>query len=198
MEKPKGYDEVKTNTYTQKIQVDGYVCQIKKAVIQQVKGYEIMNILYDIAEGDYKDYYQDDFEYQKKQPEREAKWKGVFRLFLPQDRDHGTEKYENSSRGLKGFITSVERSNKGYEWQWDERTLSGKLVGLVYGLEEWEWGDRSGYTPKPRFATEVEKIRKGDFQTPKPKQKKNKKSTSSNYEEPKKSEYNITEDDLPF
>ena len=37
---------------------------------------------------------------------------------------------------FKGFIKSVEESNPGYVWNWDESTLKGKKVGLILQEEE--------------------------------------------------------------
>lgn len=38
---------------------------------------------------------------------------------------------------FKGFITAVEKSNPGYEWDWDESKLVGKNVIAVFGEEEY-------------------------------------------------------------
>lgn len=39
---------------------------------------------------------------------------------------------------FKGFITAVEKTNPGYKWNWDEKTLIGKLVIAVFGEEEYK------------------------------------------------------------
>lgn len=211
MEKPRGYDNIETNDYSsqQKIEAGGYVCRIMKAVVQEVKGYKIWNILFDVVEGEFKDYYKKDFEEQKErakqnQNERSPKWKGVYKIFLPLDDEYGTEKYERAVRTQKAFITSVEHSNDGYHWNWDGNTLVNKLVGLVFGLEEWSWNGKSGWTAKPRYATGVKRIRDNDFNLPKPKELKGgKKNDGATYakkyaEQTTKPQYTITDDDLPF
>lgn len=38
---------------------------------------------------------------------------------------------------FKGFITAVEKSNQGYQWDWDEQKLVGKFVVAVFGEEEY-------------------------------------------------------------
>lgn len=42
---------------------------------------------------------------------------------------------------FKGFTTAVENSNPGYKWNFDEKTLIGKKLCGVFGLEEFEKQD---------------------------------------------------------
>jgi len=42
---------------------------------------------------------------------------------------------------FKGFTTAVENSNPGYQWNWDEKSLVGKKLCGVFGLEEYEKQD---------------------------------------------------------
>ena len=44
---------------------------------------------------------------------------------------------------FKHFTNCVEESNNGYKWEWDEKTLIGKFIGLVLGEEEYEANDGS-------------------------------------------------------
>ena len=68
---------------------------------------------------------------------------------------------------LKGFTVAVEKSNSGYVWNFDEKSLKGKIVGLVLGEEEFV-----NSVGKLRTRTYVESvrsvdsIRKGDFTIP--------------------------------
>ena len=66
-------------------------------------------------------------------------------------------------KNLKTFITSVEKSNPGYDWQksnWDEKTLVGKLFGGVFGIEEFTnmVGD-TAYAVKCRFIRSTDAIK---------------------------------------
>lgn len=45
---------------------------------------------------------------------------------------------ENCIALFKGFTTAVENSNPGYKWNFDEKTLIGKKLCGVFGLEEYE------------------------------------------------------------
>ncbi len=44
---------------------------------------------------------------------------------------------ENCVALFKGFTTAVENSNPGYKWNFDEKTLIGKKLCGVFGLEEY-------------------------------------------------------------
>ena len=47
---------------------------------------------------------------------------------------------ENTSF-FKGFITTVENSNIGYKWNWEESTLRDKKIVGVFQYEEYEKQD---------------------------------------------------------
>lgn len=44
---------------------------------------------------------------------------------------------------FKAFITAVEKTNPGYQWDWDEQKLVGKNVIAVFGEEEYKANDGS-------------------------------------------------------
>ena len=70
---------------------------------------------------------------------------------------------------LKRFCSAVTKSNPGYIFDAgaqnsDEKTLKGKLIGLVLYEEEYIKNNGAvGTRLKVDYETEVEKIRKGDF-----------------------------------
>lgn len=64
---------------------------------------------------------------------------------------------ENCIAMFKGFTTSVEKSNPGYVWNFDEKTLIGKKLCGVFGLEQYEKQD--GTTG---FATRLTQFRSLD------------------------------------
>lgn len=64
---------------------------------------------------------------------------------------------ENCLKMFKGFTTSVEKSNPGYSWDFDEKSLVGKKLCGVFGLEQYERQD--GTTG---FATRLTQFRSLD------------------------------------
>ena len=68
---------------------------------------------------------------------------------------------------LKGFTTAIENSNKGYTWDFDEKKLKGKIVGLVLGEEEFL--NSSGKVRTRTYVAavrSVDVIRDGKFEVP--------------------------------
>ena len=118
IKKPAGYDEAAAYTgESQQLPKGKYVCVIKQVATQTSKnGNKQFVILFDVAEGEQKDFFQKLFNADKAQNSADAKWRGVF-------------KQNMEGKGLswfKGIITSIERSNN-FTFQWykenNEKTL---------------------------------------------------------------------------
>jgi hypothetical protein len=103
-----------------------YKCVIKQAnVVKDQKDREQIAILFDIADGEYKGFYEKQFK-ARKQTSNDAKWGGIYKQLT----------HDSSLPFFKGIITSVEKSNSGYKWDWNEKGLAGKVFGGVFGREE--------------------------------------------------------------
>ena len=89
------------------------------------------------------------------------KWRGTYRLKVP--KDDGSDFDAAKKRWFNNFIWAVENSNPGYTWAWDEKTLKGKKVGLLYRNKEWEMGDRHGWTTEAAGSDSIDNIRNGKF-----------------------------------
>lgn len=143
------WEKVSEVNEIESIKAGGYVIRIMN--VENVADREYLKISYDIAEGEYKDYYKELYK-------NANFWGGSF-----------IRSYKESAiRFFKGFITAVENSNKGYTWNWDEQTLKGKLVGIVLQEEEYipQQGNHKGEIRTRLICQEIksaDKIRKGDF-----------------------------------
>lgn len=133
IKKPSGYDAAPAYTGEfQQLPKGKYVCIIKQVATQESKnGNQQFVLLYDIAEGEHKDFYQKLFDADKAQNPSGAKWRGVF-------------KQNMEGKGLswfKGIITSIERSNS-FTFQWDkennEAQMKGKKFGGVFRRRQYE------------------------------------------------------------
>ena len=81
---------------------------------------EYLEVFVDIAKGDYKDYFKTAVENGLKDTSKTV-------------RSYKT----NALPFFKAFITAVEKSNQGYQWDWDEKKLIGKKAIGVFGEEEY-------------------------------------------------------------
>lgn len=164
IKKPTNWNEVREITERKVLPVSAYVCRIKKAVVQDSGYGDQLCVLFDISEGDFLGYYANEY---KENQNKEKKWKGVLRVWIP--KDDGTEKDEWTKRRFKGFVSSVERSNNGYVWDWNEASLSGKEVGVLFRSEEWEYSGKTGWYTRPFIALSVDSVNNGEFTIPDPK-----------------------------
>jgi hypothetical protein len=64
---------------------------------------------------------------------------------------------------------SIENSNPGYHWDWDEKGLKGKKLGVLFRNKEWEMNGRTGWTTEAAGSCTVEDIRENTFRLPKDK-----------------------------
>jgi hypothetical protein len=90
---------------------------------------------------------------------------------------------------------AIEQSNPGYTWDWDEKKLKGKKIGVIYRNREWEYNGNTGWTTEAGGSESVENIRAGKFKMLKDKPLKNKSASSASatdYEEAG------SEEELPF
>lgn len=192
IKKINNWESVKAATEKVVLPPDGYVVEIKGAKVVTYKSndgglFEKLEISIDIAEGEFKDYYTNDY---RNQQNEDKKWRGVLRLYLP--KEDGTEKDEWTKSTFKGVVAAIEDSNPGYHWDWDETKLKGKKVGCIFRNEEWEWAEKTGFTARPFKFIAVDKIRTGAFRLPKDKLlKRDEYSSPASYTD-------IPDDDLPF
>lgn len=142
-----------TNSYGdfESLSAGGYKCIIKKVECNtSSNNKEFLKISFDIAEGEHKDFYKNKY-LNDQRPEK--KWSGIWVIF--------TEGYEVGSTNpkFKGLISSVEESNPNYKWDWNEKTLENKKIGIVMRAEEFEAMDGSvKESVKPFYAMAYEKV----------------------------------------
>lgn len=112
--------------------IGAYECVIKDARINhnEQSGKDTFKVSIDIASGEYKDYFQKMYEADTR---IDRKWNNNAVRYLTFTGDNVVY--------FKGFITTVENSNVGYTWDWDETKLKGKKICGVFQYEEYEKQD---------------------------------------------------------
>ena len=197
MKQFKNYKETQVISSRPKIPAGGYEAVIKTAEVKEYSGkngsYEMLEISFDITSGEYKDYYANDYRSQQSEDKR---WKGVLRLNIPTD--DGSDSDVWSKRKFKTNITSVEESNPGYNWDWDERKLEGKKVGVLLQNKEWDFNGKTGWTAQPYGFIDIQKIKDGDFTVPKDKPLQQSQQAQQADSSSKSDFIEIKDDDLPF
>lgn len=200
MNKIPGYDE--SPAYTgegQALPAGKYICEIKGAkVVNNTRGSSQLVLQIDIAEGDYKNYYSDLYSADLERIGSNAKWRngGLFR-----------QGWEGKSLPyFRGLMTCIEKSNDGFYWgkdpkgsgaeNWDEKTLKGKKIGVLFGREQFLLNGQKRWATKAVAVRSIEGLEKSEI----PKDKLlNSSPGSSGFDTSGFSEVDDTdEDDLPF
>ena len=147
--------EASTSNDFERLPPGGYVCTIKKVTDHHEAEKPYLEVVYDIREGQYTDYYADEW--------------GEANEWAHSNRHYYTER----SMGMfKGFLKAVDESNNTHfeemaEQDWDEQRLLGKAIGYIIGEEEYEGNDGSVKTRlKVRGARSIQQIRDGRFKQP--------------------------------
>lgn len=138
------YETTETNGFEQRerLKLGGHICKILETSIEQItskkdgKVYNILKMKFDIeAPDEQAGFYQRKFVEEAKTDALNAKWKGYYRLTIPENSSEDFVK-----KNWKTFLTSVEESNPGVKINgtagFDENILVGKVFGGIFGLEE--------------------------------------------------------------
>ena len=163
--KPNNWENVREFTDREKLPLGAYVCRVKGVRIDAYDATSAQLVIqFDIAEGEYADFYKREYDANTME---NKKFKGVLRVWLP--KDDGSQNDEWTKSTFKGMCTAFEKSNPGYVWNWDERSLVGRMVGVLFRNEEWEYDGKTGWAVRPFRAISVDSVRSGDFTMPKDK-----------------------------
>lgn len=166
IEKPKFYDTVEVRTDSTKKLKDGTYCGvIKNAIVRNVqlkaRKTQVLTVSFDIDEGEFKDYFKIKYE-NSAAAKSDKRWLCTMDFFLddPQATD---EQRQRSTKKMKTFISCVEKSNEDYTFDWNEKSLADKKVGLVFGLKEFYSNDNRVFTtPELRFFRTIEAAKEYD------------------------------------
>lgn len=144
------WDGVQEASEYKRLPAGGYVVGILRVTDMPDKEY--LSIEYDIAEGNFKNFYR-----QQAEAHPDWRWGGVLiRSYKPKAQPF-----------FKQFLTCLKKSNDGFTFNNDERTLVRKKVGLVLAEEEYEKSDGSiGTRLYAAQVRSIDAIRGGDFEVP--------------------------------
>ena len=99
---------------------------------------------------------------------------------------------------FKGLIENIENSNTGYRWDWNEAGLKGKRFGGVFGREEFRGDNGTAWVTKLKSIRSIEGLKNAVVPADKPLDKANNAHTGKDFSSAGFSNFEPSEDDLPF
>ena len=154
MRKISDWDSIVESTSFKRLAPGGYIVKILN--VEDNPNKEYLKISFDIVEGDEKGYFKKQYDNDKRET---RKWPNAGSFI---------RSYKDSAASMfKGFVGAVERSNKGYMWNLEEKTLVGKLVGLIIADEQYQ--NQKGQIRERNYVAAVRSvdiIKKGEFDVP--------------------------------
>ena len=148
------FDKIQESGSFEKLPVGGYI--IKILAVDDVPEKEYLKIFFDINDGEKKGFFQKAF---KEDTRAEKKWPNAGSFIRSYK--------EKALPMFKGFTNAIENSNKGYKWNFDEKSLVNKIVGVVIGEEEYL--NQKGQVRTRTYVSavrSVDTIKKGEFTVP--------------------------------
>ena len=186
-----GLEIKKSVSASEHLPAGGYVAKILNAKVEEYSWGEVLVISFDIAEGEYKDFFSKQY---KENTREDKKWKGNFRLTVPNE---GNQYFDSQKRTFGNAIWAIEESNPSFRWAWDENALKGKMVGVLFRNYEYDVDGRQGWSTEACTFVSVEDVRTGNFKQPKDKPLRNKATNNA-----PASNFTVLDDDslsdLPF
>ena len=149
------YDKSKRRTSFEQLPKGAYVIKILGAKEEEGNYGPQVTIAFDIAEGEYKGFYQAQFD---RNTNEDKKWPydAVFNLTVPQD-----DSPEWIWRNWNSFFADLEDSNKEFVFDGDVKKLKGKLIGGKFHIKQTEYNGNVYDHTKLKWTCVAEDVRKG-------------------------------------
>lgn len=158
MNKPNGYDETQVNNSWEPAKIGGHYMTVRKVTEMKAStGKDMIVVEFDFAKNDVQPGYflklfQDDTRDPKKWP-----YAGTSYIMVNDYLDSS-----KTSKNFKTFITSVEKSNKGFQTSWGGdnwgKQFEGKRIGGVFGNVESEWNGITSMRSQLRWFCSVDNV----------------------------------------
>lgn len=154
MKRINNWENIQESTSFKRLTPNGYIVKILN--VEDHPDKEYLKIYFDIVKGDDKGYFKKQYDGDTR---KERKWPNAGTFI---------RSYKDSAASMfKGFINAIEKSNKGYQWSFDEKTLVNKVVGLIIADEQYQ--NQKGQVRVRNYVAavrSVETIEKGEYEIP--------------------------------
>lgn len=152
------YDKSKRRKSFQQLPKGAYVIKIMtaKQIENKNSSGSHLAIAFDIAEGEYKDFYNNQFQ---RNTSEDKKWPNdaVYRLSVPGDNSKSYV-WDNWNT----FFADLEDSNNGFVFNGDTKTLKGKLIGGKFHIEQTEYNGNIYDHTRLRWTCVADDVRSGN------------------------------------
>lgn len=160
----KDYETTPEFTESVKLPAGAYEVTIKRAEDSD----NALCILFDISEGEYKNYFMDKLASDRKSYPDTAKYKGVLRLWY----ENGGQYDEDSKKRRKTVLKLIKEENRlnvDYSKEWDGNVLKGAKIGMIFRDQEYNYNGHHGFTAQPYGVITLDALRSGKYTIPEPK-----------------------------
>lgn len=125
-----GFEAKRSSNFTQLPPVGAYIGEIQAVKVEEDfdKTREVLVLMLEITEGEYKNRYHEVLKEQQEKFGGNVKYKGSIRIKIPKNDDPDDLQWIRGK--FSDQICCVQESNDGYTWDWDENKLVGKAVGF--------------------------------------------------------------------
>lgn len=162
------YNSIPEYTEVKKIPAGAYEVLIKRAEEKEISGSIFLYILFDISDGDYKNYFMGKFMADKKNYPETAKFKGTIRFQYP----NGDKYDESKKKRMKTALECIKRSNNlnaDFSKEWDGAVLKDCKAGMIFRDEEYDYNGYHGISARPYCFIDLEDFKAGRYTVPEPK-----------------------------
>ena len=174
-----GWDLISEAGEIKRLPAGAYACKIIEVVDKPELEYH--EVYFDIAEGEFKGYFA--------------------ALQANTGKNYGVMRRSYKANALpffKGYIKAIEKSNPGYKWNWDEKTLNGKFCAINFRDEEYFKDGEVKVMAKPEEVRSLQSLRAGEIKPLPLKKYEGELPVSSETVSAVKPPVEISDDDLPF
>lgn len=185
-------DYESTPEYSESVKLPAGAYEVR--IIRAEDSDNALCLLFDISEGEYKDYFMEKFSSDKKSFPENAKYRGVLRLWY----ENGGEYDENSKRRRKTALRLIKEENKlsvDFTKEWDGAALKGAKIGMIFRDTEYDYNGHHGFAAQPYGVISLEALRTGKYKIPEPKRLKG--TAENSYTSDSFADMS-TDEDLPF
>lgn len=157
------YETTKAYGTFEQLPKGAYILKILNTEVGENQFGQFVKISCDIAEGEHKGYFQNDYDNQQSE---DKKWRCNYLLNVASG--NGTERDNWTARRFKTVIAAIEDSNPGYHFDWDESKFVGKIIGGLFNIREYQKNNGEiGEATNLAQLVAVETVKSGKYKLPK-------------------------------